>query len=361
MPKTVLLGRALALVCLSTVSFLAVDAKPVVVRVGYLPATHDSLLFVAKELNLFDTRYIDVQMKPYDNSVQILSDLKGGNIDIGIPGMATPAMEIGGRAPLTIIGGAAARSAALVAGPEFASRFKGAKTAEEKIRLLRLKTVGAVRGSTGLAILKEGIHRVGLPQKEVDLRDFTKPPDIISALTLGNLDAGLLWSPHMTLAKSRGLEIVMWMDEVLPNHVCCRQVARDDFLSQRDAVANYLAGLLKADKILRTARTDSRQKARVFGAVKKYLTTLSDAQLESELFDRKRPMTTVSPDLNRSGIDAYLDAMQTAGLMRPDQCRTVRDKVKEEYLVLAYQKIGCTPAIARICVDKPAERCECMK
>ena len=343
------------------IAFVATGARsssPVVIRVGYLPATHDSLLFVARELHLFNERAIDVQMKPYDNSVQILNDLKSGILDVGIPGMATPAAEIGGKAPLSIIGGAAAKSAALVMRKDESASVAPLPTYQRKILALRGKRVGTVRGSTGLAIFREALVKAGLTEKDLDVREFTKPSEIINAMVLGDLDAGLLWSPHMTLGKERGLDVVMWMSEVLPNHVCCRQVANDSFLVNRDAAAEYLAGLLRADRKLREAKLNPNVKAQVFQAVRHYLTTLNDRQVDAELFDAV-PYTTVSPDLNRPGIHEYLNAMRTANLMRQDQCDNVERKVKAEYLQLAYQKLGCTVSGAARCVNAPAAACAC--
>jgi NitT/TauT family transport system substrate-binding protein len=331
-----------------------------IVRVGYLPATHDALLFIAKDLNLFDRSKIDVQEKPYDNSVQILSDLKSGILDIGIPGIATPAAEIGGKAPLTIIGGAAAESAALVVQPELLEAMLKAKGANAKIALLRGKKVGAVRGSTGLAVLRQGLAHARMDSKALDLRDYQKPSEIISALLAHDLDAGLLWSPHMTLAEDKGFKIGMWMTEILPHHVCCRQIARDEFLGNEQAIAEYLAGLLRADKKLRDARSNPATKSRVMTAVKKYITTLSDKQIEVELFGTS-PRTTVSPDIDKDGVNRYLTAMQTAGLMRKDQCANVEEKIKTVYLEKAYEKLGCSPVTAKNCVTKRSAECECLK
>lgn len=338
----------------------SLSSAVVQVRVGYLPATHDALLFIAKDLRLFDSTKIEVQEKPYDNSVQILSDLKSGILDIGIPGVATPASEIGGRAPLSIIGGAAAESAALVVQPELLQAFQVAHGAKAKVLLLRGKKVGAVRGSTGLAVFRQALAQAKMDAKAIDLRDFSKPSDIISALLTHDLDAGLLWSPHMTLAEDKGLKIGMWMTEILPHHVCCRQIARDAFLANDQAVVEYLVGLLKADKLLREARHNPATKARILSAIRKYITTLSDRQIELELFSA-RPRTTVSPDVDREGIQRYLTAMQTAGLMRKDQCDHVEEKIRPVYLQKAYERLGCSPTVAKTCVTKPAAECGCLR
>lgn len=339
-------------------SAVVANAQPVTLRVGYLPATHDSLLFIAVEQNLFDSTKVRVEPRGYENSVQILSDLRAGNLDVGIPGVASPAAEIGGQARMTIVGGAAAQSAAVVAPAAFKPQFDAAKSLNAKIALFKGKRIGAVRGSTGLAVLRQGLRGAGLDDRTVEVKEFNKPSEIVSFLVSGNLDFGLLWSPHMTLAEAKGLPIVMWMTEILPNHVCCRQVARDEFLSNREALAAYLAGLIRANGRLDEARRTGDGKAAIVNALSKYLTTLTPDQMDLEIFG-SRPRTTVSADLDAAGIDAYLKAMQAANLMNPQQCDSVRAKVKSDFLELALVQLGCTAAAAKECARNGTGNCSC--
>jgi len=329
------------------------------VRVGYLPATHDALLFIAKDEGLFDASQVDVQLRPYDNSMQILSDLKSGALDIGIPGIATPAVEIGGRAALSIVGGAASKSAALVASAPMYQISTAKADTLDKLRTLRGRHVGAVRGSTGLAIFRQGLVKAGLDEKALDLREYGKPADVISAVVAGDLDAGLLWSPHMTLAQGRDLKVAIWMSEILKDHVCCRQIARDEFLQQARPTVEYLMGILRADQALRRSHADPALRARLMRDIRHYLPTLTDRQLARELFDDD-PYTTVSPGIDRAGIDEYLKAMETAGLLRRDQCANVRDKVRPDLMLEAYVRLGCKRDIARACLEKRAADCECL-
>lgn len=352
-----ILGSATRLVGVPQVSSGSGDT-PTVVRVGYLPATHHALLFIAKELNLFDARIVDVKAIPFENSVQMLNALKADELDIGMPGVATPAAEIGARAPLSIIGGAAARSAALVAPARLAAELRPLDK-ETFLRRIAKTRVGAVTGSTGLAVLKQAFANLKPPAK-AEVREYTRASDVITAVAGGEVALGLLWSPHMTIAESKGLTIVMWMSEFLDEHVCCRQVARDNFLSNWQATVEYLRGTLRAWNTLQQARKEPKRKPPLLAAVKKYLKTLSDAELEKELFGRD-PRTTLSPSLDRRGIERYLDAMANAGLLRPDQCQVVRSKIKSEFMVEALTRLGCSATIATTCIDKAPVDCECLR
>lgn len=231
--------------------------------------------------------------------------------------------------------------------------FARAEDPLAKLRLLRGMKVEAIRGSTGLAIFRQGLLRAGLDEKALELREFSRAPEIISSLVAGHLEAGLLWSPYMTLAEDRDLGIALWMSDILQDHVCCRQIARDDFLQNMDATVEYLVGILKADMLLRRSRSDPKLRSKLMADVRCYLTTLTVKQLQLESFGED-PRTTISPDLDREGIEDYLKAMETAGLMRGDQCANVREKIRPDFMQAAYRRLGCKEAIARNCVDKRA-------
>src|SRR5688572_12054086 len=116
-----------------------------VIRVGYLPATHDSLLFIAKSRNLFPAG-LTVELNKYTSSPDILNDLRGEKIDVGIPGVAAPIDFIKGGAPFTIVGGAAEKSAAVVVIPKYAQAFKNPRlTLAEKMGLFKGLVIGSVK------------------------------------------------------------------------------------------------------------------------------------------------------------------------------------------------------------------------
>src|SRR4051812_12473582 len=94
------------------------DAPPkeFLMRVGYLPATHDTLLFIAAEEKFFPAN-LEVQLIKYTSSPDILNDLRGQKIDVAIPGVAAPVQRIAEGAPFVVVGGAAQESAAVVVAP----------------------------------------------------------------------------------------------------------------------------------------------------------------------------------------------------------------------------------------------------
>ncbi|MBI2195312.1 MAG: ABC transporter substrate-binding protein [Planctomycetes bacterium] len=99
-------------------------AQPVgTLRVGYLPATHDTLLFVAAAEGLVERQGVKVDMREYKNSPDALRALEAGEVDVAIPGIAAPMYRIAAGSDLAIVGGAAWYSAAIVCPKDLASKI----------------------------------------------------------------------------------------------------------------------------------------------------------------------------------------------------------------------------------------------
>ncbi len=185
--------------------------EPLRIRVGYLPATHDALLFIAYENRHFRDFGLDVELRRFNNSAEALQHLAAGDIDVAIPGISAPARYIGSGAPFTIVGGAAMKSAALVVTGARYEEFKGTSIDERLMKLVN-KRVGTVVQSTGDSILRARLAEMQILDKVI-IATRNSPAEIMSDLETGNLDAGVLWSPHMTRAiNERQMRILLWMD-----------------------------------------------------------------------------------------------------------------------------------------------------
>jgi len=346
----VLLTAVVSLVC------KAQGPNSSAIRVGYLPATHDTLLFIALEERLFPSN-LRVEPHRYSNSAEVLQHLAAGDIDLGIPGIAAPARYIGSGAEFLIVGGAATKSAALVARQELAKEFPdypNRKLTDDEIRQffvkLRGRRVGTVVQSTGDSIFRSAIPKEWM--RQIIIQTKNSPSEILTDLQAGSLDAGVLWSPHMTRAENSGMKIVLWMYQILPEHVCCRMVCAQEFAKKNpESLSAFLAGILKANE-----RFQLEGHREIMRTVNKYLSpALADADLELELFgDRVRgipPRTSISPDLYEKGVDEYLKRMEEAQILTKEQRERVRGNVVRTYLVRAYNLVF--PRLS----DNEADKC----
>src|ERR1700731_672836 len=257
MPTRALMGMLL----FATIK-MAASEQQYSLKVGYLPATHDTLLFVAAHEKLFPSN-LDVQLVKYTSSPDILNEMRGGRVDVAIPGVAAPIQRIAEGAPFVIVGGAAQESAAVVVNPkqDYGTRFfeRGQlRPLDGRLQAFANMKVGSVKLSTGDALFRCAMRDRNVPVSIDD--SYHNPKDVLLDLKGGRLDAAVLWSPHMTTAEYDGMPIVFWLNEILHDHVCCRQVVRSDYLAERrDAVVLYLIGLIRAKAVYDAAQNSPEQ------------------------------------------------------------------------------------------------------
>jgi NitT/TauT family transport system substrate-binding protein len=326
--------------------------------VGYLPATHDALLFIAKEEHLFP-RDLEVELVDYNSSGDMLRELAAQRIDLEIPGIAAPVNFIAGKHTFTIVGGAAAESAAVVV-PESEARGFLRQAASERIKAFRGMKVGTMRQSTGDALFRKALKDAGILQT-VDIREYGDPNALMAELRNQFLNAAVLWSPHMSRAEAGDpkMKIVLWLGEVLPHHVCCRQVVHDAFLqTQRQAVVFYLVGIIRAMQFY----TNPQNRKRTVDITQKFVKGTPREILEKELYlpdpdHHQQPRTTLSADLNERGIREYVSAMKdTLDLDKP-KASLVLSKVDPTVLKEAYQYLGLSTVEALRCVGEGLAHC----
>ena len=324
------------------------------IKVGYLPATHDTLLFIAVHEKLFP-KNLDVRLVKFSSSPDILNELRIGRVDVAIPGVAAPIQRIANGEPFTIVAGAAQESAAVVVKPEQKAKFFDGdqlRSLETRLQAFSKLKVGSVKLSTGDALFRSAIldHHVAVSIDD----SYHNPKDVLFDLKGGRLDAAVLWSPHMTTAENDGMPIVMWLGEVLRNHVCCRQVVSDNYLSaNREAVVLYLVGLIKAKVLYDSSQSSPDDKERVLKSVSEYVLNPPDV-LEKELFSNSgaAPRTKLSVDLNRQGIADYLAKMAQGKMISAAQTDKVNKCIESSVLYDAYKRLSLSDEQATAAVSK---------
>lgn len=303
------------------------------VRVGYLPASHDTLYFLAQELGFFKEEGLEVEEFAFKSSGEILEAMKAGRIDIGIPGIAAPVAFIAKGADFKMVGGAAWYSAMVVTKPERVGEFR---TMED----YRGKTVGTVRLSTGDITWRWGLKQAGLdPARDVTIREFGSPGDLLSAAKAGQVDAAILWEPYGTIAESQGLKIISWTKQIYP-HPCCRQVVRAELTEKNpDAVVAYLKGIIRAAAFF----NDEANKTRVLEVLRKYL-KVDDELIRKTILEPDpatgEHRTTVSPQLGTEDVKKYVEMMREIGYIDEAGASRAVQAVDERFIVRAYKELG---------------------
>ncbi len=266
-------------------------------KVGYLPTTGHLLYFVAKEKGYFQQEGLDVELFRFTNSGEGLTAIKTGKLDAGSFGTSAPLVFISKGADFTIFGGQMGEGHGLVAKPEKAECFKDLKN-------YRGTTIGAVRLATGDVVFRAALHGAGVNwRKDLTIKEFDSPAAVLEAVKKGNIDAGLLWIPYLTMAENQGLKVVKYSGEVIKSHTCCRQVALTSSIRERrDDYVRFMTALLRAYKFYAEDRQGT------VDIVAKYV-TIDKPSLLKDIYGGH---LLISPNPHKKSVLQFWDFMKEA-------------------------------------------------
>jgi len=237
-------GLAVAVLAVAGAVFVARrTAKPTPIRLGHLLVPGQAKLFIAKELGYFAEQGLDVQLVEFTNSADGLAALRAGKVDFGSFGATAPLFHIAKDADIRIVSGIHDEDAGLITTAEKASQIKSVSD-------LKGRKVAVVRLSSGDAALRGRLLELGLtPGKDVQIFEIKSPPAVIEAVRAGDVDAGMVWEPHIVRAQESGLKVIARSHDLLPGHPCCRLVVQTSYTNEHPKVIEgFLTALLKAEK-----------------------------------------------------------------------------------------------------------------
>lgn len=247
-------------VCL--IAVIAVLAANSVVRGAELiplRATYASVggafapLWIAQDKGVFNKYGLAVELK-YMLSATGTQALLSGSADIVNPATELIEAGLGGARVAFIIGILNRAVLSIYSKPEF-----------KQLSDLKGKTLGVtLPGSTTDLAARMLLQQAGLvPGKDVLITHLQGMPDMITALTQGRIDAGIVSAPTTLRAKAAGLkELVDITARNIPMIHAGLATTRDFIKSNPDKVKRYVQAYIEANKI---ARTDPETTKQVIG------------------------------------------------------------------------------------------------
>ncbi|RZN55254.1 MAG: hypothetical protein DSO09_03270 [Candidatus Methanomethylicota archaeon] len=204
------------------------------VKIGYMPAASYSLIWIAYEKGYFKEEGIEVELKEYPSVAQLVNALYNKEID-GAPLTSVAIGAFISKLDIKIVSGNSLDGTALV------STKKISKL--EEISGMKLGTVQYVPGDF---IFKKVITDKNIT---VDIKEYFSPPDALSALENGVVNASLLWEPYVSLAEYRNLTIGLWdLNVYNKTYPCCLMVFSDSYIkSNPDVITKFIRALIKAE------------------------------------------------------------------------------------------------------------------
>lgn len=239
----------LVILALSTGSLVfGAETSPEKFRVGYIMEPPHGLHYIAQEKGYFKEEGLDVELFQFTNVPEGLTALKTGKLDIGTFGSAGPLSFISKGSDFTIFGGIMIDGQAIIAKPENADSLK-------TLENFKGKKVGLVRLSTGDIIFRGALekNKVDWRKGEIKIVELNSVGAVVQAVQKGEVDAGIVFTPHFSIAeKTGGLKVVHYIADFYPHYSCCRLTANTEDLTKRpDAYKRYLIALIRAYKFYR--------------------------------------------------------------------------------------------------------------
>jgi len=238
---------ALALgLCLSAVLFAttanAAGEKPTI-KVAAQATSGQVFQFMAKEKGYLDEEGINVEMVYINNGTDAFSALSSGKVDVlSTYGTGGPLIQIANGQRFAIFGG----YMIIGATPVFAlpgTEYKG-------IESFRGKKIAIMRGGTPDIVLKGILHDAGFDiNKDVTFVEIKRNQDVMEAVRSGQCDFGAVSTGFEPQINESGMRVVLWPDELWPNHSCCRMLSQTEWMGKNPkTLKKLLRAYLRAER-----------------------------------------------------------------------------------------------------------------
>jgi NitT/TauT family transport system substrate-binding protein len=258
---------------------------------------------VAKEKGFFEEEGLDVELFQFTNSGEGLNAIQAGKLDAGSFGTAAPLTFISKGSDFTIFGGQQTEGHALVTQPEKAEEFKDLKNYTGK-------TIATVRLSTGDVVFRGALAQAGIDWKtELTISELESPAAVLEAVKKGSVDAGIVWTPYVEMAKTQELEAVTYSGDLLKSHPCCRQVALSSSIKENpEKYEKFMTALIKAYDFYKTNQDET------VDIISKYV------QIDKELIKAETYGGHIFsiPDPNKEGVIEFWSFMNDIGYITSD-------------------------------------------
>jgi ABC-type nitrate/sulfonate/bicarbonate transport system substrate-binding protein len=248
-------------------------------------------LWIAQDKGLFNKYGLDVDLK-YMLSATGTQALLSGSVDIVNPATELVEAGLGGARVAFIIGILNRAVLSVYSKPELK------QPADLRGKILGVTLPGSTTDLTARILLPQ----LGLtPGKDVQITHIQGMPDMITALTLGRIDAGIVSAPTTVKLRQAGLkELVDVTARNIPMIHAGLATTRDYINGNADKVRRYVQAYTEATKIARTDPETAKQ------TIAKWTKTENKADLE-ETYSTFVKAWEQAPYVSAAGMQTVLN------------------------------------------------------
>lgn len=201
--------------------------------------------FLAEDKGYLKEEGVDVELTYINNGSDAFSALSSGQVDvISTYGTGGPLIQISKGQEFTIFGGYMIIGATPV--------FAMPDTVYNSVEDFRGKKIAIMRGGTPDIVLKGILHDAGFDlNKDVTFIEMKKNTEVMEAVRSGQADFGAVSTGFELQIANAGMKIVLWPDELWPDHSCCRMVAKTSWVKENpEAMERLLRAYLRAEEVM---------------------------------------------------------------------------------------------------------------
>ena len=181
----------------------ATAAEKAKIKIGYLRIVMSLPTFVAQEEGLFKKKGLDVELIPFQSGTAIIDALVAGRIDVNACGAITgywfAEQNVSGKFKIFLTYGTPS-----IENPSFVAIVKKDSPLKD-LQDLKGKKAGTFPGATSIALAKAIIRTQMDPEAAGVIFTELPPPNLISALAAGQIDAFFAPEPFGMIAVSKGV------------------------------------------------------------------------------------------------------------------------------------------------------------
>lgn len=241
---SLLIGITLAFSgCSSTETTKEDSSEKVNIKVAAQATSGQIFHFLADDKGYLEDENLDAELVYINNGSDAFSALSSGQVDvISTYGTGGPLIQIANGQEFTVFGGYMIIGATPV--------FALPETKFDSIEDFRGKKIAIMRGGTPDVVLKGILYDAGFDlEKDVTFVELKKNTEVMEAVRSGQVDFGAVSTGFELQIKEAGMEIVLWPDELWPNHSCCRMLAKTSWLKENpEAAQKLLRAYLRAEQ-----------------------------------------------------------------------------------------------------------------
>jgi len=230
-------------------------------KVGFIPITDFSGMYVGIDKGLFAEEGLDLDLQAMQGGAVIVPALIGGSLDVGITNILSLLIARDNGFDVQIVADAAYEGP----GPPVHAMIAAANSPVQSAKDLEGKTVGinTFQNIEHLMVMK-WIEKAGGDPKKVNFVEIPFP-QMAGAAQQGQIAAGGVVEPFITIAKSQGLKVVgNQYTEVQPRTYIANLVATRDWIEKNpDAAQSFSRAMTKGDQFAMDKANEAQVRASI--------------------------------------------------------------------------------------------------